>query len=89
MHENKFVQQLQEAYEKAVGYEWDGYKAPEQRPEIRRQVKALATLVDERLQLIEDQLAVIATTLLTGSPRTEPLNYLVDPEDKDAEDIPF
>ncbi len=58
-----FWQRLNERYEQLKGYVWDGYKAPEQRPQIKSsQVTAVAEELfdlDERFQTLEARVKVL------------------------------
>lgn len=50
-----FKERLKEKFHKILGYEWNGYTAPECQPNIQsRQVKALAEMVEELELRVKD-----------------------------------
>ena len=54
---DRVLERANNLYEEAKGYVWDGYKAPEQRPQIHSdQVKAIAQALVEELNFVLEDL---------------------------------
>lgn len=49
INKDQVIARTQELYEQERGYVWDGFKAPEQRPQLSRQVKSLAAALVEAI----------------------------------------